>query len=267
MEVVGSAELRGRDLLRDEVEAGTHRDVHLRGELDGTVHAHRGGVPVLDFQGVQFLVVVPSAGTAELSAETQRPRHVGIGIEHPSARNVFAGDRMIVYPLIICGSALHASSTALTAAVVAFDHTLAGNGIREVDGHVGHPGEPLAPDDGEFVVFLSLIVERVWIERGTGADVDLVEEVGAHACRDVAHVERVGEEVIARVEAELVYELDLLGSLSRGIRIVPDLGLEVVAYAERCGCGPALSGGGIELAGIDIILVFLLRAAGVGVGE
>ena len=123
----------------------------------------------------------------------------------------------------------------LGAPVVAVDRALAGDGVGRGNGKVGYSDESLVAQECHCADAIVVGTYGIRVHRHTSADVDFVKEVGAYRCAYRPQLERVSQHVEAGAEVQLVNELDLFCSLSRGVGIVFYLGFKIVAYAERSG--------------------------------
>ena len=164
---------------------------------------------------------------------------------------------MIIIPVILV-----VLRTSALGSVVAVDGSLSGYRVGQGSGSVGQAKRVRQAflDEIEGVDLPSPRVDGVRVEVGIGADGHLVEQGGVHRDSDVAQVERVGQEIIAGAEIQLVDDLDLLCALAGRIGKIADLGFQVVADGERGRRTFALAGGRVQLTGVYIIGIFFLLA-------
>ena len=98
MQVVRGADLGGCELHCHNVEARRGLDIQAWRQLDVAGHIKRLGDAVVRYQLVVGILI--AAGVIEGIAQVQRPGRVGIHIVDISARDIFARNGMVIYPLI-----------------------------------------------------------------------------------------------------------------------------------------------------------------------
>ena len=153
-------------------------------------------------------------------------------------------------------------SAGLRRAVVAVRLAFSGKGVGygRVRARKSHRFQPSACLDVELVVFASLVVYGIRVEYHARADTYLVEHGRGHGQVDVAEIQGICQQVVARTQGQLVDELYFLFAFSGGVAEVSDLGFEIVSYGQADASRFASRRRRIDLPGVYVVFMRFLHS-------